>query len=317
MLGLDITQHQDKVLVTGGTGMVGKALQKVLPGANYISSKDCDLTKYSEAEYIFRKFDPEYVIHLAAKVSGMKGNMDALGTHFTKNILINTNVIDISQKIGVKKLLSTLSTCVYPDKAEYPLKEETIHDGEPHWINLGYGYPKRMLDVQSRTYRDQYGCNFVSIIPNNLFGRHDNFHLSKSHVIPSVIRKVFEAKKNSKPVELWGNGKSLREFTYSDDLAKIIVFCFNNFNGERPINIGNTKEYSISELASLICSYMEYDDNIIWGNDVGNGQFRKPSDNSKFLSLGWEKEYYVDFKVALKETCEWFLKNYPSVRGIE
>ena len=193
--------EEERVLVTGGSGMVGKALQNILPDDRhgkifYLSSKDCDLTNYSEVEKLFNYYKPRCVIHLAAKVSGMKGNMDALGTHFRDNIMMNTNVIDLSQRFGVRKLLSTLSTCVYPDKAEYPLKEETIHNGEPHWINLGYGYSKRMIDVQCRAYRNQFGCNFVNIIPNNLFGKHDNFHLTESHVIPSVIRKVYEAKRN-------------------------------------------------------------------------------------------------------------------------
>jgi len=314
---LDILSCQEDILVTGGTGMVGRALQEIMPDAFYVSSKDCDLTKYSEVERIFGYYQPKYVIHLAAKVSGMKGNMDALGTHFTKNILMNTNVIDISQKFGVEKLLSTLSTCVYPDVAIYPLKEENIHNGEPHWINMGYGYSKRMIDVQCRAYRNQYDCNFVNIIPNNLFGKHDNFHLTESHVIPSVIRKVFEAKKRNEPVRLWGNGKSMREFTYSSDLAKIIIYAFNNFNGEHPINVGNPNEYSISEIADLISGFLDHNVEVIWDNSVGNGQFRKPSDNSKFIELGWKNENYTDFKDALKDTCDWFLEHYPKVRGVE
>ena len=314
---MDILSCQDEVLVTGGTGMVGQALQEIMPDAYYMSTKDCDLTKYSEVEKMFEYYQPKYVIHLAAKVSGMKGNMDALGTHFTKNILMNTNVIDISQKFGVEKLLSTLSTCVYPDVAIYPLKEENIHNGEPHWINMGYGYSKRMIDVQCRAYRNQYDCNFVNIIPNNLFGKHDNFHLTESHVIPSVIRKVFEAKKRNEPVRLWGNGKSMREFTYSSDLAKIIIYAFNNFNGEHPINVGNPNEYSISEIADLISGFLDHNVEVIWDNSVGNGQFRKPSDNSKFIELGWKNENYTDFKDALKDTCDWFLEHYPKVRGVE
>ena len=313
---MDILDCQEDVLVTGGTGMVGRALQAIMPDAFYISTRDCDLTKYSEVERIIDYYQPLYVIHLAAKVSGMKGNMDALGTHYTQNILMNTNIIDISQKFGVKKLLSTLSTCVYPDKAEYPLKEETIHNGEPHWINLGYGYSKRMIDVQCRTYRNQYGSNFVNIIPNNLFGKHDNFHLTESHVIPSVIRKVYEAKKRNEPVKLWGNGNSMREFTYSDDLAKIIVYAFNNFNGEHPINVGNPNEYLIAEIADLICGFLDHNVEIIWDNSIGNGQLRKPSDNSKFVELGWKNEDYTDFKDALSETCDWFLEHYPKVRGV-
>ena len=173
-----------------------------------------------------------------------------------------------------------------------------------------------MIDVQCRAYRDQYRSNFVNIIPNNLFGKHDNFHLTERHVIPSVIRKVFDAKKRNEPVKLWGNGKSMREFTYSDDLAKIIVYAFNNYNGEHPINVGNPNEYSIAERADLICGFLDHNVEGVWDNSVGNGQFRKPSDNSKFVELGWRKENYTNFKDALGDTCDWFLAHYPKVRGV-
>ena len=174
-----------------------------------------------------------------------------------------------------------------------------------------------MIDVQCRAYRDQFGCNFVNIIPNNLFGKHDNFHLSESHVIPSIIRKVHEANRRNEPVRLWGDGKSLREFTYSDDLAKIIVYAFNNFDGVHPVNVGNPNEYAITSIANLVCDFLNHRGGIVWDNSVGNGQFRKPSDNSKFVEIGWKNENYTDFKKALRETCDWFLENYPRVRGVQ
>ena len=277
---MSILEKQEKVLVTGGTGMAGRALQKLMPNAIYIGS-EYDLTKYAATQAAFAEHEPEYVIHLAAKVSGMKGNEDAVADHYIENAMMNCNVLDVAKEFKVKKLLSVLSTCIYPDPAIYPLVEEDIHKGEPHSTNLGYGFSKRMLDVQARAYRKQYGCNFINIVPNNLFGEHDNFHLIKSHVIPSVIRKVYEAKRTNSPITLWGDGTPKREFTHSGDLAKIIIFS------------------------------------IIWDDSVGNGQPRKPSDNSKFLELGWRKENYTNFRESLSKTCDWFLQNYPKVRGVE
>ena len=223
---MNLLSVQDRVLVTGGTGMVGVALQEIMPNAVYVGSK-YDLTNYEQTTQLFSEVRPQYVIHLAAKVSGMKGNMDALGTHYTENVYMNTNVLEASRIFKVEKVLSLLSTCVYPEFASLPYVEKDIHMGMPHYTNMGYGFSKRMLDVQARTYRDQYGSNFINVIPNNLFGENDNYHLVKSHVIPSVIRKVYEAKRSNTNITLWGDGSPRREFTYSKDLAEIIVFMFN------------------------------------------------------------------------------------------
>tara|TARA_R100000664_G_scaffold17057_1_gene25927 strand:- start:1887 stop:2831 length:945 start_codon:yes stop_codon:yes gene_type:complete len=314
---MSILENQEKVLVTGGTGMAGVALKKLLPNAIYIGSSDYDLTDRSTTHAAFAHHKPEYVIHLAAKVSGMKGNEDAVADHYIENAFMNCNVLDVAKEFKVKKLLSVLSTCIYPDPAIYPLVEEDIHKGEPHSTNLGYGFSKRMLDVQARAYRKQHGCNFVNIVPNNLFGEHDNFHLVNSHVIPSVIRKVYEAKSRNEPVVLWGDGTPKREFTYSGDLAKIIIFAFNKYDGTYPINVGNTGEVSIKQLAEEVSDILGFENEILWSSEVGNGQPRKPSDNSKFLKLGWKKENYTDFRKSLTNTCKWFVKNYPNVRGVE
>jgi GDP-L-fucose synthase len=173
-----------------------------------------------------------------------------------------------------------------------------------------------MLDVQSRAYREQYGCNFITAIPNNLYGENDNFDLEDSHVIPALIRKVWEAKINKEPsVFCWGDGSPLREFTYSEDIARILLFLMENYNDPEPINIGNTEEYSIKQVVEIICSILEYDGEIVWQTDKPSGQHRKPSCNQKLLDLGWEKEDYVSLEEGLKKTCEWFIMTYPNVRG--
>ena len=313
---MNILELQEKVLVTGGTGMVGTALKKIMPRATYVGSS-YDLTDFSITQQLFEEIKPEYVIHLAAKVSGMKGNMDALGTHYTDNVYMNTNVLEVSRLFKVKKVLSILSTCVYPEDAKLPYVEKDIHLGLPHYGNIGYGYSKRMLDIQVKAYYNQYGTNFINIIPNNLFGENDYFSLTNSHVIPGMIRKFYNGSINNTPVTLWGDGSPLREFTYSNDLAKIIVFMFNNYNSPEPINVGNTVEHTIKEISEIISEYFNFKNKIIWDKNIPNGQFRKPSDNSKFINLGWDINEYTNFKTALVNTCDWFVENYENARGVK
>lgn len=305
------------ILVTGGSGMVGNTLKEILPDAFYISSDNCNLTSENDTKYMFKHLKPTKVIHLAAKVGGVKANMEQLGQFYTDNIKINTNVLHYSMVYKVEKVLSLLSTCIYPDIVTYPLTEEQIHNGPPHESNFAYAYAKRMIDVQSRAYRKQYGCNFVTAVPNNLFGEHDNFDLNNSHVIPAMIRKMHEAKQKNEDVVLWGDGTPLREFTYSKDLAQILVFLLDNYNDENPINIGNTNEYSIMQIAELIALKLEYNNNIIWDTSKPNGQYKKPSDNSKLIQLGFDKNRYTNIDVSLTNTCDWFKLNYPNIRGIK
>ena len=305
-----------KILVTGGSGMLGKAMQKVLPNAVYLSSKDADLTNSAATDAIFNKHKPDLVLHLAGRVGGIKANMNNLGKFYYDNIQINTNVLESSRKYNVEKVLSMLSTCVYPDVISYPLRERTIHNGPPHHSNYAYAYAKRMVDVQSKAYRQQYGCNFITAIPNNMFGPNDNFDLEDSHVIPAIIRKIYEAKKFGKEVVLWGDGTPLREFTYSHDMAKIILFVLENYNDPEPINIGNTREYSIKQIASMVCSIYNYDGKIVWDSKGPPGQFRKPSSNEKLLQLGWDDNNFMSMRYSLEQVCVWFDKNYSMARGV-
>ena len=305
-----------KILVTGGTGMVGNSLKKVLPSAIYVSSSDYDLRIKEQARDMFIRHSPDAVIHLAARVGGVKANTDYIADFYADNIMINANVLSCAKEFEVNKLVSLLSTCVYPDSATYPLTESQIHSGSPHDSNFGYAYAKRMLDVQSRALRRQHGCNFITAIPNNLFGENDNFHLEDSHVIPAIIRKIYEAKQKNENVVLWGDGSPLREFTYSRDLANILLFVLEHYDGAEPINVGNTKEVSINEVATIIADIMDFHGQIIWDTTKLSGQHRKPSDNSKLIELGWKQGDYTDLKNALTKTCKWVILNYPNLRGI-
>jgi len=305
-----------RIVVTGGSGMLGRALQKQIPNAIYVSSKDADLRDKTQTENLFRWHKPEVVIHLAGRVGGIKANMDNLGDFFYENIMINSNVLQCCKQYEVQKTLSVLSTCVYPNDATYPLTENQIHSGRPHHSNYGYAYAKRMLDVQSRSYRQQFGCNFITIIPNNLFGIHDNFDLEDSHVIPAMIRKFYEAKRDNKSVVLWGDGTPLREFTYADDMARIILFLLKKYNSSQPINVGNTEEHSISTVANMISDIYNFQGNVVWDTSGPPGQFRKPSNNKNLINLGWSQGEYTSFKESLLTVCKWFEENYDVARGV-
>lgn len=303
----------ERILVTGGTGMVGHALQRVLPTGLFLSSADCDLRNPKQTKKLFEEYKPDAVIHLAAKVGGIKANMDNLGDFYRENIFINTNVLENAHLNNTKKVVSLLSTCIYPNDVTYPLTEEQIHNGPPHRSNYAYAYAKRMLDVQSQAYRDQYGCNFVTAVPNNLFGENDNYDLNDSHVMPAMMHKMYLAKDT---VTLWGDGSPLREFTYSLDLANILVFLLENYDDPNPINVGNTGEHSIKEVAELVAKHIGFKGDIEWDTSKPKGQFRKPSDNSKLINLGWRHDMYTGFEEATKSSCEWFLSNLDKARGV-
>ena len=308
-----------KVLVTGGTGMVGSGFKQLNTEHEFIlvGSKKHDLTSWHDTQLMMVMHEPDAVIHLAARVGGVKGNTDFVADFYHQNVMINTNVLQASKAFGVQKVVSLLSTCVYPDKVNYPLTEDQIHNGPPHVSNFGYAYSKRMLDVQSRALRQQYGCNFICAIPNNLYGPHDNFDLENGHVIPAIIRKVWEAKTTGKPPIFWSDGSALREFTYAPDLAYILVHLLEKYNDAEPVNIGITKERSIASVVDLVCENLEYSGEVVWDKSKPAGQFKKPSSNSKLISTGWNDNNYTKFEHGLKESCDWFKKNYPNLRGVE
>jgi GDP-L-fucose synthase len=310
---------ENKIIITGGSGMVGSAFKSITPQAEYPGRgqlwNEMSRAVTNNDEF----FTDKNVIHLAAKVGGVKVNTDEIADFYMANSTLNQTLLNACSLAKTNKVVSLLSTCVYPDApyVSYPLTEDQLHLGPPHSSNFGYAYAKRMVDVMSRAYRQQYGCNFITAIPNNLYGENDNFDLENSHVIPAIIRKIWEAKiDNSPSIECWGNGSPLREFTYSQDIAHILLFLMKKYDEPEPINIGNTEEYSIKEVVEIICNIIEYRGNVVWNTDKPSGQYRKPSSNKKLLDLGWKKEWYTSLQKGLKKTCEWFIMNYPNIRGI-
>ena len=299
----------NKTLITGGTGLVGSVIN-----ADYkLNSSEADLRNMQQTMNIFDKYKPNSVIHCAAKVGGLGGNMNYKGEYFYDNLMINTNVIEACRLSNVKKLVCFLSTCVFPDDVKYPLTIDQIHSGEPHTSNYPYAYAKRMADVQIRAYREQYGLNYTSIIPSNIYGPNDNFSLEHGHVMPMLIHKLFLAKQNNTDFTVWGSGKPLREFIYSKDIAKISEWVVENYAGEEPLIISGDEEVSIKDLVGILVDEFNFKGKVIFDSSKPDGQYQKPSDNSKIKELLPDFKY-TSFEQGIKETVSWFIKNYENAR---
>lgn len=310
--------EMSRILVTGGDGMVASSFKSLVSNHEIILAgrKEADLLIREEFEDLLIKTKPEAVIHLAAKVGGVKSNTDYISDFYSENVRINCNVLDACNSLGIKSVISLLSTCVYPDSPVYPLTEDQVHNGSPHPSNFGYAYAKRMLDVQTRAINLQHSRNYMCAIPNNLYGPNDNFDLENGHVIPSIIRKIWEAKLSKKPPVFWGDGTPLREFTYSGDLAKCLIFLLDNKRAENLVNIGSTREVTIKYVVQVVCRLLNYNGEVLWDKSMPMGQLRKPSSNLRFRNMGWKDENYTSLESGLEKTIGWFVENYPNVRGI-
>ena len=283
-----------KILITGGSSMVGKHLQNILPDAVYLNSKDANLTDINQTKNIFNKVKPDTVIHLAAKVGGIMDNIEKPVNFFEENVFINTNVLKTAYENNVNKFIAILSTCVYPDKLsdfEYPITEDKLHNGPPTPTNFAYGYAKRCLAVQIDAYNQQYNTKYSYLIPCNLYSEYDHFTGDKAHFLSSLINKIIIAKKNNqKTINLFGSGKPLRQFMYAEDLAKAIKISIDE---QEPFkyNISTSENKSILEIAEIAlkacdAEYMTLD----FDRSKPDGQFRKDASSQKFLTK------YPDFK---------------------
>jgi GDP-L-fucose synthase len=304
-------------LITGGSGLLGSEILNLSPDSIGLASTNCNLTESNHAIINLEDSVIDTVIHCAARVGGVKANTDYVADFFDDNVRMNMNVLEACKEKSLK-LVSVLSTCIYPDAAyvKYPLTEDQLHMGPPHHSNFGYAYAKRMLEVQSRAYRQQFGCNFISVIPNNLYGLNDNYDLNSGHVIPALIRKFHEAKIEERDeVIVWGTGRPIREFTFARDAARIILWLADNYDGDEPVNIGNPDWVSIENLAKMVGDEIGYKGRLRFDTSKPDGQYEKPSSNEKLRSLGW-KGNYTPLREGLRETIEWYNVHYPNVRGI-
>ena len=309
-----------KVLVTGGTGLVGNAIQSISHEyPDYVfyftGRKDADLTNIEETRAMFERIKPNCVIHLAAYVGGLYKNMHHKVDMLENNVLININVLKCAHEYNIHTCISCLSTCIFPDKTSYPINETMLHNGPPHHSNDGYAYAKRLLETQSRAYCEQYNRRYICVIPTNIYGPYDNFHLENGHVIPALIHQCFLAKKNKQSFVVRGSGKPLRQFIYSVDLAKLMMWVLNDYKEKDNLilSVNEEHEISIKTVALTIAKAFDYSDNIVFDSSFSDGQHKKTADNSKLVKV-MKNINFTSFDIGIQETITWFRENYNTCR---
>jgi GDP-L-fucose synthase len=271
-----------KILITGGSGLIGKHLKDILPEAIYISSKQYDLTDLQQVRNMMNKYKPTSVIHLAARVGGIMDNINYPVDYLEENVLMNTNVLKVSHEFNVKKVIAILSTCIYPDIVEtYPISEKDLFNGPPTPTNFSYGLAKRCMAAHIDSYVKQYNKKWCYLIPCNLYGEYDKYEEHNSHFVSALIKKIYEAEDK---ITLWGTGKPLRQFMYGGDLARVIKYILEN-NIVDNFNVAPEWVHSISELAEIGKKACLKENLIVnYDSDKPDGQFRKDVDSSKLLS---------------------------------
>ena len=293
--------YNKNILVTGGTGMVGKHLQELLPEATYIGSS-IDLRDWINVDALFAKLQPTRVIHLAAKVGGIVDNVNNPAEFYEDNVLMNTNLIKAAKKYNVERFTGMLSTCIYPDVVEnYPMKEEDLFIGPPAETNLSYAYSKRVMAVHINSYNKQYGKKYNYLVAPNLYSEHDNFeHGEKMHFITALLKKIRNAEKQeSKYIELLGTGKPLRQFMYAKDLAVAIKEMVDNDITES-FNVAPTFNYSINEMANMAIEALDKNIEVKYPSKSLDGQYRKDVSSEKMLSI-LPKFKFTEFKEGIKK----------------
>ena len=308
-----------KVYVAGHRGMVGSAIVRALKRAGFANiltrtSAELDLRRQAEVEDFFAQERPDYVFLAAARVGGILANDNYPADFIYDNLTIETNVIHAAHRIGVKKLLFLGSTCIYPKLAPQPLKEEYLLTGPLEPTNEWYAVAKIAGIKLCQAYRKQYGDDFISAMPTNLYGPEDNFDLEKSHVVPAMMRKMHEAREQGKAeVPLWGTGKPLREFLHVDDLAGALLFLMQHYSDAEHINVGVGQDLSIRELAQTIARVVGYEGELAFDPGKPDGTPRKLVDTRKINALGWNPR--IGLEEGLRDTYRWYLENRDRLRG--
>ena len=304
------------VLVTGGSGLVGNGIKNVSDKYTdkfnfiYISSKNFNLSIMDEVIKMFEQYQPNYVIHLAACVGGLYKNMNNKVEMLEKNLMINYNVVKCSHDYKVEKLISCLSTCIFPDKVTYPINESMLHEGPPHHSNDAYAYAKRMLEIHCKAYRENFGDNFICVTPTNIYGPHDNFDLENGHVLPALIHKCYLAKKDNIDFVIRGSGSPLRQFIYSEDLARLILIILeSNENDDNIIlSVPENDEVSIKDVGTFIAKSFDYENNIVFDTSFSDGQYKKTVSAEKLLNKINDFKF-TNIKDGIEKTVRWFEEN--------
>lgn len=302
-----------KIFVAGHRGLVGSAITRNLQQNNYTNlllrtRLEVDLTDLRQVLHFFETERPEYVFLAAAKVGGIQANNIYRADFILENLKIQNNVIESAWKTGVKKLMFLGSSCIYPKLAPQPLKEEYLLTGELESTNEPYAIAKIAGIKTCESFNRQYGTNFISVMPTNLYGQNDNFDLNNSHVLPALIRKFVTAKENNMPsVTIWGTGSPRREFLYADDMADACVFLMNNYTGDQFVNIGTGEDVTIKELAETVKKITGFAGDLVFDSSKPDGTPRKLLDVSKLKSMGWSPQ--TTLENGIRQAVAWYQDN--------
>lgn len=311
-----------RVIITGGSGLVGKAIQEVSKRYEedtefiFLSSRDCNLLEFEEIDQVLSREKPDAIIHLAAQVGGLFKNMMNKVAMFEDNMIMNMNLLRAAHKNNIQRVISILSTCIFPHLIpEYPIRESMLHDGPPHHSNDGYAYAKRMLEVQSKAYQENYDRDYICLIPTNIYGPHDNYDLQNAHVIPALIHQCYLSMQEEREFMVKGSGKPLRQFIYSHDLAELILWALFHYNSRENLilSVDERDELSIEYIARRIAREMGYEDKIIFDTSYSDGQYKKTVSN-ELLRSHLPQYRFTPFEEGIHHSVQWFLQNYPHLR---
>lgn len=314
-------KSESKIYIAGHRGMVGRAILKKLSHDGYTNlvyrtSAELDLRNQASVDVFFANEKPEFIFMAAAKVGGIYANNTYRADFLYENLMIESNIIHAAWQNKTSKLLFLGSSCIYPKLAPQPLKEEYLLTGLLEPTNEPYAIAKIAGIKLCDAYRQQYGCNFISVMPTNLYGEGDNYDLNNSHVLPALIRKFHEAKiANAKEVVVWGTGTPKREFLYADDLADACIFLMHNYNEKELINIGTGEDLSIADLAKTIQQEVGFNGNLIFDTSKPDGTPRKLLDVTRLHNLGWR--HNINLNIGIKMAYEDFLKNHNNNESIK
>lgn len=299
-----------RFLVTGGTGLVGHALVDYLKAQGYsnvvsVGSRDCDLRNFSAVQRLMEDVKPEYLFHMAARVHGLGGNTKYKSDVLVDNVLINTNVVELARRAGVKKIVAMGSGCVYPElKGQQELFEEHVWTGPPHPSEDSYAHAKRLMLAQLDAARNQYGLHSAFVISGNLYGPHDNFNIEDGHVTPSLVAKFFDAQKNGTPVKVWGTGAAIRDFTFSEDVARALMAIL--FQVEGPVNMGSGMRHPIRDIVSVLQEITGVE--VEWEADKPDGQLVRYYNLDRLRETGFKA--VVPLRDGVKRTYGWYVNHH-------
>jgi GDP-L-fucose synthase len=303
-----------KLLVTGCSGVLGAALKRIsheYPGHEMVfsDSSHCDLTNLDNTLRYVKSIEPDVIMHLAAVSGGIELSIKQPATLLRDNVYMNMNILEAARFHNIKKTVMTLSSGMYPAEVTNPIREEYIHNGCPHESNYSYAFAKRLIEPSIRAYRAEYGINVVGLVPNGIFGENGDFSYTHSAMWAALIRRFYENRNNMEKIIIYGNGLSVREHSYSQDMARAFMWCLENYDEEQILNVGTTEEYSVKDIAYMIAEILQIDKNRIeFDVSKPSGIHRKSIDNSRFIKLS--KFEFTPFRTALERTIRWFCENF-------